>query len=305
MPELVLHVGTHKTGTTSIQHFCNVHQGELQKFNIYWPKEKVRENPTQHSILGRMLSEGRSNDVQAYFDRVKISAAEAGCERIFLSGERLSLLTANEIRALQDIAAMDMRVVVYFWNIYDYALSTINQLMELGKHRFDGKKIAQIFRKRFNYSSIIETWEQQLGTDNVAVYSYDEHKKELIQHFFRNTFTLELPEQVGKLIPRNESLDLNLMMNVVFGEFPTAKSALKKLVQSGCANEISRIRYQTAQYYQLARIIVEMTDPDLSHPKLAAIRRKLVRFKDVQNTDEDRKAYFLEFANMIQNYYKA
>lgn len=77
MPELLLHIGTHKTGTTSIQRFCGANRDALRKRGIWYPPASVGPFPDHyahhriaHAIAGRDDQYDHA-DAAGFFDRVR------------------------------------------------------------------------------------------------------------------------------------------------------------------------------------------------------------------------------------------
>lgn len=91
MPELLLHIGTHKTGTTSIQRFCGLNRGALRERGIWYPPADVGRFPSHyahhriaHAIAGRDPDFG-IDDARHFFERV--ASGCRGGERVLVSAE--------------------------------------------------------------------------------------------------------------------------------------------------------------------------------------------------------------------------
>jgi len=91
MPELILHIGTHKTGTTSIQHFCTDNRKALRARGLWYPSPDLGSFPKHyahhriaHAIAG-VDSNFSIDDSRRFFDRVRRRARHA--ERILVSAE--------------------------------------------------------------------------------------------------------------------------------------------------------------------------------------------------------------------------
>lgn len=77
MPRLLLHIGTHKTGTTSIQRFCGANRDALRKRGVWYPPADIGSFPSHyahhriaHAIAGRDQEFGTS-DATEFFERVR------------------------------------------------------------------------------------------------------------------------------------------------------------------------------------------------------------------------------------------
>ena len=77
MPKLLLHIGTHKTGTTSIQRFCGANRDALRERGIWYPPADVGKFPSHyahhriaHAIADRD-PEFDASDAAHFFRRVR------------------------------------------------------------------------------------------------------------------------------------------------------------------------------------------------------------------------------------------
>lgn len=68
MKKLFLHIGTHKTGSTSVQKFCEANRGELEKRGLFYPDYQpfVDKAPYAHHQFSKAVSgQGRELDYSA------------------------------------------------------------------------------------------------------------------------------------------------------------------------------------------------------------------------------------------------
>lgn len=123
--QILLHIGTHKTGTTSLQHALGNNRATLieQGFDYYLGAAKpfnhveiylatLRRNV---ETLGRK-THGRRPEFtrRAVRKRVRAFIAQSTCDRIIFSCEGISLLrTKRELRALHDLFGHQHRIRVF------------------------------------------------------------------------------------------------------------------------------------------------------------------------------------------------
>lgn len=93
MPELVIHVGTHKTGTTSVQRFFSRNRAKLRDAGIWYPSPSVAGLPDHYAhhriahAVGGTDAELGFDDAVTFFDTLRSKARDG--EKIFLSAEPL------------------------------------------------------------------------------------------------------------------------------------------------------------------------------------------------------------------------
>jgi hypothetical protein len=95
---LVLHVGLHKTGTTSIQQTLSREHLRLREVGVLYPAGLFFDG--QHSLLFRLFSRGGEKK-RRFFMSLRAMANREGCGTVILSGEQLSLLRRSSLKGLQ------------------------------------------------------------------------------------------------------------------------------------------------------------------------------------------------------------
>ncbi len=101
MPEMYLHIGTHKTGTTSVQRFFAQNRERVREHGIFYPSTSIGPFPdhyahhrVSHAIAGRDPDHG-IDDARAFFAAVAEQRREG--ERVFISAEPMYRHTMSDI----------------------------------------------------------------------------------------------------------------------------------------------------------------------------------------------------------------
>jgi hypothetical protein len=142
---IILHVGLHKTGSTSIQNNCQFHSHEfLLDHGIFYANfasnGKLRPNhggPITAALLDdpdkygkewrSQLTGDPQREFREYFDEI---LENPQAEHLLLSGESLSLLEDEDMRLLQSkllAHTEQLRVLVFLRNPYSFLESIIQQ----------------------------------------------------------------------------------------------------------------------------------------------------------------------------------
>lgn len=93
MPRLFLHIGTHKTGTTSVQRFLTDNRAALRRQGLLYPDPATGgfgERYAHHQVAHAMAGQGRAGtpeDARRFFDRVRRDLR--GRESAIVSAEAL------------------------------------------------------------------------------------------------------------------------------------------------------------------------------------------------------------------------
>lgn len=175
--KLVLHIGTHKTGTTAIQSYLTAHRNALKQLGILYPSccEEVQQN--QFSFLVPLIRQGKFEEIADYFEKIKLEADSCGVNSIIISGEDFSLLTQEHIQKLAEyLPDLEVSIVVYFRNLYDHLISTFAQINRLNKSLPAWSNLGERLHGLMDYDAILSKWCDVFGNNNVNVNSYDQNK---------------------------------------------------------------------------------------------------------------------------------
>jgi hypothetical protein len=165
MPEFIIHVGPHKTGTTYLQLSFKAARPVMAARGIIYPDvwDYAPGNPS-HLPLALHLKAGETARLAPEFDRLLAS----GAERVLLSAEDLSNLDVPALEILRGLIGQNpVRVVFYFrrwsellpsswqesvkqgqtWTLPEYMLMTIHNVAQSRLLNFERKlaPFAQVF----------------------------------------------------------------------------------------------------------------------------------------------------------------
>ena len=190
-PKLVLHIGTHKTGTTTIQKFAAANRAELSALGLHYPAlipSFGPRNPGHHHFAHALSDEGSPSvtrqEALAFIDKVR---EDAGDRTVLLSAEPFfrhvlgardgaDYWTArrNYIRAVAEaLSGFDVTVVVVFRRLDDFVQSLYKESVLQSRY---SKPITDFVRERrtsFEYGRHLDLWEDLFGHDALKISLYD------------------------------------------------------------------------------------------------------------------------------------
>lgn len=191
--EYILHIGLHKTGTTSIQAFLQRNIGTLQTHGLdfyqgmVYPENHVELHAASMRPERQSGYKNRSglNVDQHYINTVREAVADfvaqSRCNRILFSSEGLSLLRfPDEMHMLKSLLPPgEISIIVYLRNQVDYLRSYAAQLQ-----KNDGTLQLTIDRDSFancaadswlaEYGQRLAGFEEAFGKERVTVVDYDQ-----------------------------------------------------------------------------------------------------------------------------------
>ncbi len=193
---LILHVGTHRTGSTSLQQFLVDHRTELSARGYALYRGLYRERNHIEIYLAALRQERDSFGKLGAFagvdfgeafrrdlaQRIQSFVREQAEPSIILSTEGLSLLRySDELDALKSILGCDSvrtTVVVYLRNPSDFLRSYTQQLLKKrGRTPSTDPGSALYVRQDswlVDFDSLLRVYRDAFGADAVHVIDYDE-----------------------------------------------------------------------------------------------------------------------------------
>ncbi len=218
LQRVIVHIGGHKSGSTSIQDFCSADKKLLLNSGIFYPANLFKDYPRQHSHLAKLLIAGDTEVIEETFSKIVTRAKEAGAHSVFLSGEDLGVMSARHI---SDFAAFcdryfnERRFVFVARNRRDFVLSSYKHFLRYARILSE-IEFAHSFS--FSPSSVIDNWRANFSLDAVFLH-YDEIRNNFVRSFFREVFALRVDHENYS----NVSLDFltSNIFNIFLKEWPS------------------------------------------------------------------------------------
>jgi hypothetical protein len=204
--KLILHIGTHKTGTTALQQFLHFNRDAFAAQGIHYatPLRGVRDS----NFVANALNVGENGAVRRFFRKQVENARRRGAHTLLISAENFYAMSVQNsmqrreicrnamerdralIETLQSLlpqAVSATQVVCYFRRPDRYAESLYSQHVKRGVI-FDGtfEDFLPIMKPALFYHTSIGLWSDQFGRTNCAVRVYDSVGGDIVSDFLVN-----------------------------------------------------------------------------------------------------------------------
>lgn len=176
-----LHIGTHKTGTTSLQKFLSTNVDLLKKSDILYPKAGWYHY-SQH-LLAFHLRKATPNDIESISDTVwddlYDEIKKSKLNNIILSSEIFALFNKKQIETLKEkLLNYDVKIYLYLRRQDEFFESIYNQ--QAKEWRNSRKEPISHFMNQmiklyphFNYFILVGNWIRVFEKDNVFIRPYN------------------------------------------------------------------------------------------------------------------------------------
>ena len=227
--DLVLHIGSGKTGTTSLQFLLGTNRAVLARHGWLYPVAPSN-NRHRHSHFGTFVQpderlvraaghqQGRPVSPTAYRNdlttRLHAEIREAGLPGLILSDEALYGSSAEAIERLRDFTdrtAASVRLVVYLRRQDDHLVSRYQQVVRMGETRRLLQRTREVdFSDPYDYHARLSTWRRILAPTDFVVRRFepDRFVRGSLYEDFVDAAGLGVgPDELRPVTVQNESLD--------------------------------------------------------------------------------------------------
>jgi hypothetical protein len=194
--KVIVHIGTRKTGTSSIQKTLGENRVELIKHNIYYPSLK----PFNHISIftpifldapekyGALIKRGVTSNREALKACARLQSKwinefnKCECDNFIISAESLTspVFALNAVRRLKEFLEEyfeEIVIVVYFRHYNSFINSQVQQVIKNGH---GSKSIGTILNQYLDnpnseifYSNNIKNWVEVFGYDHLIIKPFD------------------------------------------------------------------------------------------------------------------------------------
>jgi len=174
MPQIYLHIGLHKTGTTAIQSVLFNNAAAIARQGIHLSCAGIPPAaPLGHHELA--WAHSRKPDLMAKWDDLAQEITSTAAGRLIITSEEFCVLGADSIARIGDFFARfgGARIVVYLRNQVDLGESLYRTDVLHYSVKAQIGQYLQRTRTRLDYQALLDDWTAAFGKDNVIVRLYE------------------------------------------------------------------------------------------------------------------------------------
>ena len=215
---LILHIGTHKTGTTTIQHLCWRNRAELLNNGWLYPvngRPKYDFRPGHHLLSFSVLQkpiEQRPNwaqkitsiNVNEEWSKLMEELSTYPDKNVILSSEAIGSCNKESIKLIKDyMRDFDVTIVIYLRNQLDFLLSSYKQRVKKSGYIQNFNEFIKERIKSKHHLKMIDRWAAIFGKECINIRLYDKviASSGLMQDFFN---IMELSGSIIQGMPLND-----------------------------------------------------------------------------------------------------
>ena len=204
---IYLHIGRHKTGTSSIQNFINAYPEVLGKYSLYYP-ETGRQGIAHHNFANAFSYSATRTDreKQIAVESEMVSALRREIDEqdsdILVSSEAFQ--NANPKLVAEVFSGYKIKTLVYIRNQIDYLASAYAQKVWATDY---SDSIEQYYEHNFrgNYDTFLSSWDEVSDAGiSVSVFSRKElFHSDIVADFFKRMLEIDDKNLINKILTRS------------------------------------------------------------------------------------------------------
>ena len=175
---IFLHIGPHKTGTTSLQSWAQANEQVICKYGIFYPKSG-RNTDGNHSSVAWSLSENGQAENGVF--RSFLNEIENSSEpNILVSGEEFEYLGSDDIRKLkEELKEYSVKIILTLRPQHEIIRSQYGEWIKQFLTIDDFSYFWRVHHKfpEYNFTAMIMKWSEFFGLGNMIIISFDEARR--------------------------------------------------------------------------------------------------------------------------------
>ncbi len=183
-----LHIGRHKTGTTTIQSILSSNYDILLENGVLYPKtgREDYQKINHHGLFGdttKIKKKDISIDIEIV-RKLRLEILSSNCETVIISSEVFSrpLINFDSIRLLSEILGFKIKLIVYLRKQSTFLLSSYAERIKQG--------IVQKYEQpldinlELDYLEFLNSFEEIFGADNITIFIFEDNNgSQLFKNF--------------------------------------------------------------------------------------------------------------------------
>jgi len=213
--QFYIHIGIHKTGTTSVQRMFFLNRPYFENLGLLYPTKSIWRGG-HHNIAWQILKDERFKDNYGDIDNLKNEIEKKYVSKCLLSSEDFSRFGFKDVEKLYQLfKKYKPKVIISIRNQFDYIVSSWSTVV---RNESTDASFNQYYkfcmRKRLNllkYDIFLKSWEEVFGQENILINIYNKglglnlYKNFLKILLLRNDIEeLNITERVNESLPLQE-----------------------------------------------------------------------------------------------------
>lgn len=195
--DLILHIGLHKTGTSTIQSFLGENINEFKRYGIHIPtfSDYIKSHPNLHHFFAAQVRSGSNETLINIIE--EILKQSGNLATVLISSEMLSAKKTDLVYLKKMLSPYfsKIRICLYIRRQDELYCSIYNQIVKQNgiSEEFDPTSVK--YGRFYNYFELLQTFEKIWSKENITVRPYNKNSFEngnIIDDFCKNFLNISI-----------------------------------------------------------------------------------------------------------------
>ena len=170
MPKLIIHIGSQKTGSTSIQTFLTQQSDKMEQAGLRYVK--AGRGPAAHN---KLAFKRNTDQFPVLMKRLVAEVEDAPDMTHVVSAEMLFTpqMAGAMAEHLPDDLRKDTKVIAYIRRQDKFLEAMYKQVVKTGRFKGTAQQYAQKRERAIFYSKVLDSWAEHFGMENMLVQPYE------------------------------------------------------------------------------------------------------------------------------------
>jgi hypothetical protein len=208
-PDLILHIGMGKTGTTALQEAFWANRDLLEQAGVTYPS--LGAVTAAHHLITPFVPKAVANNGWGFLKASDWAPklAASGAKRILMSSELIAWAAPNVVaRFCADLQVhFQLKICLYLRRQDNIIMAGYNQQVKAGNQVNPIDKVLDRMMENFDFATTIALWDGAVGTQNMIVRPYERSRfpnGDLIADFLTGVLGIDVPANF-KPLPKDNS----------------------------------------------------------------------------------------------------
>lgn len=169
MKQLIIHIGRHKSGTSTLQKTLFLNRELLEEQGFYYPRTGIK-GYGHHNISEPLSRKNISKNSKTLIDlknSLLLELADIDASNVIISSEAFQNCAPSDVAVFFE--DFDVKIVVYVRNKLDYLVSSYCQKVHATNYAKPVEEFALTFKNLF-YKDFIESWQKSFANISVNIF---------------------------------------------------------------------------------------------------------------------------------------
>jgi len=170
MPKLIIHIGSQKTGSTSVQTFLTQQSDKMEEAGLSYVK--AGRGPAAHNKLAFKLG---SDSFPVIMKRLVHEVQSDPAKTHVISAEMLftTRMASSMGEFFPDELRRETQIIAYIRRQDKFLEAMFKQVVKTGRFKGTPQEYAKKREEALKYSKVLDAYANQFGTENVLVLPYE------------------------------------------------------------------------------------------------------------------------------------